>query len=40
MSVAEIFAAEGEEGFREVETQILAELSAYKKCVVATGAGS
>ena len=39
MSVPEIFAAEGEEGFREVETQILAELSAYKKCVVATGGG-
>ena len=39
MSVPEIFAAEGEEGFREVETQILAELAAYKKCVVATGGG-
>ena len=39
MSVSEIFAAEGEEGFRDVETQILAELAAYKKCVVATGGG-
>ena len=39
MSVAEIFAAEGEEGFREVETQVLAE-RAHKKGVVATGGGS
>ena len=39
MSIPELFAAEGEEGFREVETQILAEVAAYKKCVVATGGG-
>jgi shikimate kinase len=39
MSIPDIFAAEGEEGFREVETQILAEVAAYKKCVVATGGG-
>jgi len=34
-----IFAEEGEEGFREIESQVLAELSAYKKLVVATGGG-
>ena len=28
-----------EDGFREVETSVLAEVSSYKKCVVATGGG-
>ena len=39
MTIPEIFAAEGEDGFREVETSVLAEVAAYKKCVVATGGG-
>ena len=40
MSIPDIFAAEGEDGFREVETAVLGEVSAYKKCVVATGGGA
>ncbi|EEH52164.1 uncharacterized protein MICPUCDRAFT_7901, partial [Micromonas pusilla CCMP1545] len=39
MTIPEIFAEEGEDGFREIETQILAEIASYKKCVVATGGG-
>lgn len=39
MTIPEIFAEEGEDGFREVETSVLAEVAAYKKCVVATGGG-
>ena len=38
-SINEIFAEDGEEGFREIETQVLAELSAYKNLTVATGGG-
>ena len=38
-SIAEIFDREGEEAFREVETKVLGELSAYKNSVVATGGG-
>lgn len=38
-SINEIFAEEGEGGFREIETQVLAELSAYKNLTVATGGG-
>ena len=38
-SIADIFAAEGEEAFRELETQVLGELSAYKNLSVATGGG-
>lgn len=38
-SINQIFAEEGEGVFREIETQILAELSAYKKLTVATGGG-
>ena len=30
MSIPDIFAAEGEDGFREVETAVLGEVSAYK----------
>ncbi|EFN57649.1 hypothetical protein CHLNCDRAFT_34609 [Chlorella variabilis] len=37
--VSEIFAEDGEESFRELETQVLAELSPFKNCVVATGGG-
>jgi shikimate kinase len=38
-SIADIFAKEGEEAFRELETQVLGELSAYKNLIVATGGG-
>jgi shikimate kinase len=37
-SIAEIFDREGEEAFRELETKVLGELSAYKNSVVATAA--
>ncbi|MGE5658555.1 MAG: shikimate kinase [Actinomycetota bacterium] len=39
-SIAQIFATDGEEAFRQWETQVLAELSAHKNLVVATGGGS
>ena len=38
-SVVDIFATAGEEGFRQLESQVLAQLSAYKNLVVATGGG-
>jgi shikimate kinase len=38
-TVTEIFATAGEAEFRRLETQVLAELSAYKQLVVATGGG-
>lgn len=38
-SVVDIFATAGEEGFRQWECQVLAQLSAYKNLVVATGGG-
>lgn len=38
-SIAEIFAESGEAGFRQLETQVLAELCAYKGLVIATGGG-
>lgn len=37
--IANIFANLGEPTFRELETQVLAELSAYTKLVIATGGG-
>lgn len=39
ITIAEIFATQGEESFRELETQVLAQLSAYTRLVVATGGG-
>ncbi len=39
-SIPEIFSAEGEKGFREIETQVLAELSLKQNCVIATGGGA
>lgn len=39
-SIADIFAENGEETFREIETSVLRELSAYKNCVIATGGGA
>lgn len=38
-TINEIFEAEGEERFRGIESQIIAELSAYKTSVIATGGG-
>jgi shikimate kinase len=39
MSIPEIFDAEGEEGFRKVETQVLDSVHSYVRCVVSTGGG-
>jgi shikimate kinase len=39
MTIPEIFEAEGEEGFREVESQILDSVHSYVRCVVSTGGG-
>jgi shikimate kinase len=38
-TIPDIFATEGEAGFREIESKILAEISAYTKSVIATGGG-
>ncbi len=38
-SIPEIFATEGEAYFRELETKILAEVSAYVRSAIATGGG-
>jgi shikimate kinase len=39
-TVSDIFRENGEEGFRDLETAVLRELSAYRNCVVATGGGA
>ncbi len=38
-SINQIFAEQGEDAFRKLETQVLSELSAYTRLVVATGGG-
>lgn len=38
-SVAQLFEEEGEEGFREAETQVMQELAPFSRLVVATGGG-
>jgi shikimate kinase len=38
-SITEIFAANGEQGFRDMEQAVLSELASYRNCVVATGGG-
>lgn len=38
-SIPEIFAESGESGFRDLESQVLAELSAYGHLAIATGGG-
>lgn len=38
-SISQIFATTGETEFRQIETQVLAELSTYSRLVVATGGG-
>jgi len=39
MTIPEIFDAEGEEGFRTVESQILDSVHSYVRCVISTGGG-
>ncbi|MBR8830332.1 MAG: Shikimate kinase 2 [Chroococcopsis gigantea SAG 12.99] len=39
MSVSDIFASQGETGFRGLESQVLQEVCSYRKTVVATGGG-
>ncbi|MEL7036855.1 MAG: shikimate kinase [Cyanobacteria bacterium J06592_8] len=38
-SISQIFAEEGEEAFRTLESQVLSGLCAYKQLVIATGGG-
>jgi shikimate kinase len=38
--IPQIFAHQGEGAFRQLETQVLAELSAYRRLVIATGGGA
>ena len=38
-TINEIFAESGEDAFRQLESQVLSELSAYTKLVLATGGG-
>ncbi|MEO0373318.1 MAG: shikimate kinase [Cyanobacteria bacterium P01_A01_bin.17] len=38
-SINQIFAEQGEDTFRKLETQVLSELSAYTRLVVSTGGG-
>ncbi|PZV07558.1 MAG: shikimate kinase [Leptolyngbya sp.] len=38
-SIPDIFASQGETAFRQLETEVLAELAAYRRLVVATGGG-
>lgn len=39
VTIPEIFEAEGEEGFRNIESQILNSVHSYVRCVVSTGGG-
>jgi shikimate kinase len=39
MSIPDIFQQEGEEGFRQVESQVLDTVHSYVRCVVSTGGG-
>jgi len=39
MTIPEIFEAEGEEGFRKVESQVLDSVHSFVRCVVSTGGG-
>ncbi len=39
-SIPEIFEAEGEKGFREIESKVIAELSLRQNCIIATGGGA
>ena len=39
MTIPQIFEAEGEDPFREMESQILDSVHAYVRCVISTGGG-
>ena len=39
MAIPEIFASEGEDGFRDVESQVLDSVHPYVRCVISTGGG-
>jgi shikimate kinase len=39
MTIPEIFKAEGEEGFRTVEAQVLDSVHPYVRCIISTGGG-
>lgn len=39
-TIPEIFADDGEEDFRAIETQVLQELAPFKDCVISTGGGA
>jgi shikimate kinase len=39
MKIDEIFQKEGEEKFRDIETEVLAEIAAYQRIAIATGGG-
>lgn len=38
-SINEIFSSDGEDAFRQLESQVLAQISAYHHCAIATGGG-
>ncbi|MBR7132490.1 MAG: AAA family ATPase [Clostridia bacterium] len=40
ISIPEIFARDGEKGFRQLESEVIAELSLRQSCVIATGGGA
>lgn len=40
MKIPEIFETEGEEGFRDVEAQVLDSVHAHVRCVISTGGGA
>lgn len=39
LKISDIFESEGEEGFREVEAQVLDTVHSYVRCIVSTGGG-
>lgn len=39
-TIPEIFAEDGEEEFRGIETQVLQELAPFKNCIISTGGGA
>ena len=40
ITIPEIFEKQGEKGFREIESEVIAELSLKQGCVIATGGGA
>ncbi|MFW6296706.1 MAG: shikimate kinase, partial [Halothece sp.] len=38
-TINDLFATEGEEGFRAIETQVLQQIASYTRSVIATGGG-